>query len=711
MKWLRQQKKERMFNEAYEEARQATHAERVRRQAADEAKQKAAIHLERYTRLARLELMNKVVDQASRELVLEAVEAIQAEFLSSLDLVMEDGLQTACREIVEEVHLQVAEEIIAETALVAQDVVFDVVDELAVAVADEARTRANEQQLIAKEQRQRDLDEIRRKEVELRAAERARKEAHEAAERQRLQDLEAAERAKSEAERAERDKEREAKRAADQAAREAEREAARLKLEEQRRLKVEEASRIAAEEVEEEVLRVEIRRVETEERAKVEAERARIEAEEAARVEAERLAVEALVEELRSTGFAAGDAVYNITKLPVTLSNGSRLVYGDRAVVLGLPMAPALRGGKGVALCFGEGIKANLDRAVDSLSPEKPPPLPGGYKPGDPFFFTGRNYTFPSGQRVLYGAHGEVLGPAQDETGTGGSIMVVFAGSTTPTKVETGTISLNPPTPLPGGFLAGQTVYFKAHSRFLPSGEYVLFGAVGEVQGPAVERNLPRKGGPGIAVRFDNRTADTDVQIALLSYSKQKMPGSFRSGATVYYRGYNRTITEPDSIVAGEYLLYGAKGEVVGPVLVASARGETVTDRVAVLWDSIASRALDTEFSVLTPTALPPLPGGLLAGTMVYYQGPSRTLPGTDITLEHGERGEVVGPPGKTLYAKAAERVAVRFDRRTGGDHLDMYVTALKADGKPPPKPREVKGAPGDSFKRSGRIRGITEAQ
>ena len=46
------------------------------------------------------------------------------------------------------------------------------------------------------------------------------------------------------------------------------------------------------------------------------------------------------------------------------------------------------------------------------LSRTAPPPLPGGYCPGDEVFYTGASQTFPDGDRLVQGAKGEVTGPA-----------------------------------------------------------------------------------------------------------------------------------------------------------------------------------------------------------------------------------------------------------------------------------------------------------
>jgi hypothetical protein len=45
------------------------------------------------------------------------------------------------------------------------------------------------------------------------------------------------------------------------------------------------------------------------------------------------------------------------------------------------------------------------------VSRDAPPPLPGGYKLGEKVFYTASSRTFPSGDKVVHGQQGEVVGP------------------------------------------------------------------------------------------------------------------------------------------------------------------------------------------------------------------------------------------------------------------------------------------------------------
>ena len=677
---LERQKNERNFNRLYEEARQATREERARRQAAEDSKAKSQEAFDRDTTLTRISMVYQLVDEASADVALDSIKVLRSQQLASLEKIITGGLPMACLDVAQAALDQVEQGRREEAETEGEIIMLEVLNKLAQVVAEEASSQVSEEKRLYREELDQKKIEREQKAAEQKVAERAA--------REELQ--------------ARQTKEFEAKREMLQ-------EKARLEVEEQKRQEAEakalvEAERARVEAEEADKLRLEMEAhavIEVEviyEEVRAAAEEAKTAKEQADRVEAERLAAETLAEELRSTGYAIGDDAFHVLPLPIALANGRRVLYGDRGEVLGLPTAEALRGGKGVAVRFGVDLKTDLNRPIDTLSPDQPPPLPSGYKPGDTIFFTGRNFSVVNDGQVVHGARGEILGPVAGDAD--GSLTVIFKDIKSPITIHLEPLSVAPPPPLPGGFLAGQSVYFNGHTQKLANDERILYGTQGEVIGPAVAGNLPRKSGSGVAVRFQGFAEHSDVPIALLSQHKLKLLGPFPPGATVFYSGFFKTIVEPFMMVDGDYLAHGAQGEVVGP-----ATGHLASTCVAVRWESVKCGAIDTELTMMLSNSLPPLPGGLVSGTLVFYKGPSRTLPGTQITLEHGERGMVIGPQAtKTTYSQAADKVAVRFDRGTGGDHIDMYVTALKSDGRPPPKPREIKGASGDSFKRSGRI-------
>ena len=63
------------------------------------------------------------------------------------------------------------------------------------------------------------------------------------------------------------------------------------------------------------------------------------------------------------------------------------------------------------------------------MSRDAPPPLPGGDKVGEKVFFTGTSQTFPSGNKVVHGQQGEVVGPVTNEAHKGKGVAVRFPGN------------------------------------------------------------------------------------------------------------------------------------------------------------------------------------------------------------------------------------------------------------------------------------------
>ena len=62
------------------------------------------------------------------------------------------------------------------------------------------------------------------------------------------------------------------------------------------------------------------------------------------------------------------------------------------------------------------------------VSRESPPPLPGGYVPGEQVYYTGSSKSFKDGDRLEHGKQGEVVGPATSETLKSKGVAVLFPG-------------------------------------------------------------------------------------------------------------------------------------------------------------------------------------------------------------------------------------------------------------------------------------------
>ena len=88
-----------------------------------------------------------------------------------------------------------------------------------------------------------------------------------------------------------------------------------------------------------------------------------------------------------------------------------------------------LRAGDGVG---GRGPSLTCARlwfGRGQVSREPPPPLPGGWKATDLPYFTGESQTFPSGDKLVHGQQGEVVGPATSEKTKGKGVKVLFPGN------------------------------------------------------------------------------------------------------------------------------------------------------------------------------------------------------------------------------------------------------------------------------------------
>jgi len=219
---------------------------------------------------------------------------------------------------------------------------------------------------------------------------------------------------------------------------------------------------------------------------------------------------------------------------------------------------------------------------------------------GDEVFYTGAGKTWEDGDRVVYrlvyGGKGEVVGPATGEDGA--PVCVQFPGNTLLVKcllevvgpatcethkdkgvgvmfpgntllVECLLTSLSrtaPPTTLLGGYRVGDEVFYTLAGKTFASGNRLAYGGKGEVVGPATNEGLAE----GLAVRFPGNTTVIDIYLYHLSRAAPPpLPGGYRVGDEVFYTGaWGKTCA------SGNRLVYGGKGEVVGP-----ATGETHKDK------------------------------------------------------------------------------------------------------------------------------------
>ena len=125
-------------------------------------------------------------------------------------------------------------------------------------------------------------------------------------------------------------------------------------------------------------------------------------------------------------GFSLGEALY-YTGCSETLANGERIVHGALAEVVGPARHDRYRA-CGLCMRFA-GNESYVDCFLTLLSRDKPPPLPGGFSVGDTMLYTGSNETLASGDRLVNGQAGEVVGPAMFATFEGDGLCMRFDGN------------------------------------------------------------------------------------------------------------------------------------------------------------------------------------------------------------------------------------------------------------------------------------------
>ena len=134
-------------------------------------------------------------------------------------------------------------------------------------------------------------------------------------------------------------------------------------------------------------------------------------------------------------GYAIGEKLYYLgASIPV--DDGDRYVYGEQGEVMG----PGDEEGE-LEIKFPNN-KGNIDCTLDELSRSPPPPLPGGYKVGEKLYYTGASLTFESGDRLVHGEQGEVMGPYLVNTG---QLEIKFPGIKTNCPVRLQDLSRSPP--------------------------------------------------------------------------------------------------------------------------------------------------------------------------------------------------------------------------------------------------------------------------
>ena len=137
------------------------------------------------------------------------------------------------------------------------------------------------------------------------------------------------------------------------------------------------------------------------------------------------------------------------------------------------------------------------------LSPDPPPPLPGGYSVGELVYYTGGTEKKKNGDRVLYGARAEVTGPAGDDGAAyaGKGLALLFEGNKHSYDSLLTTLSRDPP--------RQPSLHRRGVKRYCLDRSSRAKGP-GEVVGPATGSHV---GKGGIRLRFpDGKLRDCRLE-------------------------------------------------------------------------------------------------------------------------------------------------------------------------------------------------------
>lgn len=318
--------------------------------------------------------------------------------------------------------------------------------------------------------------------------------------------------------------------------------------------------------------------------------------------------------------------------------------------------------------------KASHDRGTRRpplLTPREP-----AFAPGEELYYIGCTVTLPSGNRLAYGWRGEALGPGQDDDTTIEMRFRENDGGTVDCRPES--LSRSPPALLPGGFEAGERLFYTGSTLTLPQGRKVLHGWQGEVAGPA-SRAGEKSAERAVAMAFlGNFGQNVIITIDHLSRTAPlPIPGGFILGESLYYHGCSQTFP------SGSVLVHGARGEVLGPSSATPASGKPAGSGLHVLFptNKNGTNCFVTSLSRLPP---PAMPGGFAAGDQVYCcNGCLQTSENRPV---HGMQGEVVGLAAGEDVDKALK---VKFTGVRGA----VTCTLAELVRKPPPLPEKM-GSP-----------------
>mmetsp|Transcript_29336 Transcript_29336/g.92600 ORF Transcript_29336/g.92600 Transcript_29336/m.92600 type:complete len:847 (-) Transcript_29336:54-2594(-) len=367
-------------------------------------------------------------------------------------------------------------------------------------------------------------------------------------------------------------------------------------------------------------------------------------------------------------GYCLGDRVYYggpARKYP----NGDQLLFSAQGEVAGRSCVGDSMDSERLAVMFPSHRDAKAVRLA--LLSREPPVIPGGYSVGDCVFWCGMNWTFPNGDRLRFGAKGEVAGRSCVGDGNDDErVAVNFPGNKGAVAMRLPEISHEPPV-IPGGYRIGDRVFYAYPNWRAPDGHVLCFGVQGKVIGRSCIGD--GKDDERVWVLFPGLGYGC-ICLEQISNEPPVIPGGYSLGERVFYGGPNRPAG-----CNGDRLTFGARGEVAGRAT--SSRSTHNKADLAVVFPGNED-AVDVRLAEVS-REVPVIPGGHILGDVVFFGGADVKYSNGD-RLTFGARGEVAGRCC-TGDGHDDERVAVTLPGNRSAANLNLSEISRG----PPPNLKE----------------------
>lgn len=299
--------------------------------------------------------------------------------------------------------------------------------------------------------------------------------------------------------------------------------------------------------------------------------------------------------------------------------------------------------------------------AVDLACP--PTKAWGGFSLGQMLWYTGALETsFESGDKLVYGSQGEVVGPATSESHLENGVKVRFSGTATMIDCYYHTLSPTEPPSVWGSFALGKTVWYIDAIQVFPDGVKLEYGVHGRVVGPASE---------GVQVQLLESKECIDFSFSQLSaLEPPKSWGGFLLGQTVFFTGSSETFD------GGDELVYACSGQVVGPATL-----EDFVDKGVKVQFVGNEGWIDCYFHDLSDSKPPTTWDTFTLGQTVWHAGFA--------AASYGACGVVAGPAEEghvaVLFQDAEGAVTVALDALS---HCRPFPFSLRCAGRFRPQAR-----------------------